>query len=140
MLKIQNTREVHAVLHTSTETNVPHYGLITTAFYKLEGIPFMYRIVWYNRHAPVKIDADIVTVRIADDAPMIWLDIDGRPLREKGAFICARQLVVFCPKFKDAESNAFVYYKGYSPFELATKIINERLVPCVWGDRSGGVR
>lgn len=140
MLKIVEKNQVEAMLHTATETRLPHVGLISTAFYKVEGNPHLYRIVWYNRHAPVQITADITTVKVADDAPAIWLGIDGRPIREKGGFVCARQLVVFAPKYHDDQFNTWSYYRGYSPLELAAKIYNERMIPCTFGDESGTVR
>ena len=69
----------------ATETNRPHYGLMTEAFY-VEDLkyPFpTYRVVIFNHHAPVTIEADVVEI--------------------KGTKF-------FCPKTKEG-----TYYMGHSP-------------------------
>lgn len=132
-MKITSTKRVTGYLLEAHEINIPHCGLKCSAKYCIDDIPFVYTVEFWSKHAPVKIAADLVSVRIAEDAPMIWLDKLGKPLRDKtGAVICTRTLVVLCPvkEWKDGKS---VYYNGHDPLTIAQRIINSRLLKCKWG-------
>lgn len=139
MIKITAIKKVNATLVCSKEYNIPHVGLVSNAFYTTDEIPFndytkqRYLITWWNAHAPVKVQADIVTAKNAEDAPFIVLDSNGKPERDKdGKIVVTRQIVVMCPKTKEG-----TYYMGHSPEVTVQNYINNRLMPTVWGQIKG---
>lgn len=135
-MEIISTKEVQALLIESRELNVPHYGLHTVAKYEVKSLPFIYTVEFWSKHAPVSILADIVSVRIADDAPMIVTDGHGHILRdEDGKFKVTRTITVMCPKYLDRENaeGRHLYYNGHAPEQVAQRYINRFLIPTVWG-------
>lgn len=133
-MRISNKKAVVARLQSAKEEVVPRCGLHSVAKYEVEGIEgFLYKISFWNQHAPVTIDADIVTVELADDAPCLFMDGNGNLKRDsKGNVICTRRIVFMCPKTKNGK-----YYLGYDPLTIAQKYVNEFMLPTAWGD--GGV-
>lgn len=135
-MEITSTKEVQALLIESRELNVPHYGLHTVAKYEVKSLPFIYTVEFWSKHAPVSILADIVSVRIADDAPMIVTDGHGHILRdEDGKFKVTRTITIMCPKYLDCENaeGRHLYYNGHAPEQVAQRYINRFLIPTVWG-------
>lgn len=133
-MKIQSTTRVVGYLRESHELNIPHCGLKCEAVYATDDIPFDYTVRFWNKHAPVRITAEIVSIRIAEDAPMIWTDGQGRILRnEDGTLMCTRTLTIMCPVVK-WENGKAIYYRGHDPQTTAQRIINDYLVPTKWGN------
>lgn len=137
-MKITSLKEVQALLVESYEINVPHYGLHTRAKYEVKSLGFIYTVEFWSRHAPCSILADIVSIKVADDAPMLVTDGYGHPLKdEQGRVKVTRNIVVMCPKLpeKDSDGNS-VYYRGHNPEAVAQRYINRYLTPTVWGGDS----
>lgn len=135
-MEITSTKEVQALLIESHELNVPHYGLHTVAKYEVKWLPFIYTVEFWSKHAPVSILADIVTVKIADDAPMIVTDGHGHLLRdEDGKVKVTRTITIMCPKYVSCENGEgrHLYYNGHAPEQVAQRYINRFLIPTVWG-------
>ena len=113
----------------SKEVNIPHYGLKTTAIYAMEGSPlglFPQRVTFWHRHAPVELEADLVTVKL--DVPHVWIDKDGNMMRTAtGHLMLTQNEILFCPKTKEG-----LYFMGYSPQEQKAQLMT-RLMPCKWG-------
>lgn len=130
-MHISNKTAVVARLQSAVEEVVPRCGLHSKAKYKVEGEGiegFLYKINFWNQHAPVTINADIVTVEIAGDAPYIFIDGNGNMKRdENGNVMVTRRLVLMCPKTKTG-----TYYMGHNPLEIAQKYVNEFMLPTKW--------
>lgn len=139
-MKITSIKPVKGRMVESHEINYPDCGLKCSALYRVEGLPFMYTVEFYNKHAPVNISADIVTLRIADDAPMIFIDSAGFPHRDtKGNILCTRTVTVMCPFYVNCEGEK-LYYNGHSPEVVAQRFINKHLSSCKFGSPAGFVR
>lgn len=130
-MHISDKTAVVARLRSAKEEVVPHCGLHSVAKYEVEGIEgFLYKINFWNQHAPMTIDADIVVVELADDAPYLFIDGNGNVKRDSnGNVMCTRRLVFMCPKTKNG-----TYYRGYDPLEIAQKYVNQFMLPTAWGD------
>lgn len=138
MIKIDSKKKVTAKLVSSKEYNIPHLGLVSNAIYTTDEIPFSeniqvkYKVTFWNRHAPVEMQAEIITATISD-TPMIVLDCNGNLERDKdGNVLVTRSITVMCPKTKEG-----VYCRGYSPEETIYWYINNRLMPTTWGNIKG---
>ena len=131
---ISDKTAVVARLRSAREEVVPHCGLHSVAKYEVEGMEgFLYKINFWNQHAPVTIDADIVVVELADDAPYLFIDGNGNVKRDSnGKVMCTRRLVFMCPKTKKG-----TYVMGYNPLEIAQKYVDQFMLPTAWDD--GGV-
>jgi hypothetical protein len=133
-MHVSNKTAVVARLRSAKEEVVPRCGLHSVAKYEVEGIEgFLYKISFWNQHAPVTIDADIVTVELSYDAPYLFVDGNGNIKRDRnGNVMCTRRLVLMCPKTKNG-----TYYIGYDPLVIAQKYVSEFMLPTAWDD--GGV-
>ena len=113
----------------SKEVNIPHYGLKTTAIYEMEGSPrglFPQHVTFWHRHAPVELEADLITIKL--DVPHVWIGKDGNMMRTStGHLMLTQSEVLFCPKTKEG-----LYFMGYSPQEQKARLMT-RLMPCKWG-------
>lgn len=115
-------------LISAKEVYVPHYGLKTTAVYKLETenvLVFPQRVTFWHRHAPVELEADLIQVKL--DVPHVWIGNDGCMMRTAtGHLMLTQNEILFCPKTKDG-----TYFMGYSPQEQKARLLT-RLLPCKW--------
>lgn len=116
----------------SKETNIPHYGLKTVATYcmdcpdaNLMACLFPQRVIFWHRHAPVELEADLISVKL--DVPHVWIGKDGNMMRTStGHLMLTQNEVLFCPKTKEG-----LYFMGYSPQEQKAQLMT-RLMPCKW--------
>lgn len=132
-MEISSKKSVTARLQSAVEEVVPRCGLRSKAKYKADGIEgFLYKITFYNQHAPVTIDADIVSITINNDIPYVFIDGKGNIKRDLfGGVMATRKLVLMCPKTKNG-----TYYMGYDPLTIAQKYVNEFMLPLTWDSGS----
>lgn len=118
----------YKLLHAE-EKYIPHYGLMVDAVYQMNPtesiLCFPQKIRFWNRHAPVELEADLVEVKF--DIPHMWVGKDGLIKRTaSGHPMITQSEVLFCPKTKDG-----TYFMGYSP-EVQKAHLLTRLIPCKW--------
>lgn len=111
------------------EKYIPRYGLRVDALYQMNPEPgilcFPQKVRFWHRHAPVELEADLVSVKF--DVPHMWVGKDGLIRRtDSGHPMITQNEVVFCPKTKDG-----TYFLGYSPQEQKAQLLT-RLIPCKW--------
>lgn len=126
-MKISSKTSVIATLRRSEEKNVHVYGLCSTAWYAIDLNPFfMYKVVFWNRHAPVTMNADIVSINL--EGIYAYTDGCGHIKRDKnGCAMVTRQFVLLCPKTREG-----LYMQGYDPLTLAKSYVNRYMMPTTW--------
>lgn len=126
-MTISSKTPVVCTLKYSKEENVHIYGLRSTAWYAVDNnAASVYKITFWNRHAPVTMPADIVIVEL--DSIHVYINDCGRIRRDKdGNAMVTRRLVVLCPKTREG-----LYMKGYDPLSIVKGYVNRYMIPTSW--------
>lgn len=123
-MKIIEGKIFKAHLVCAEEKVIKGYGLLSIAWYALEGMDkWNYKIEFWNRHAPVD-----VTVRLVDvdlEKPYIYINPFGVPMfNEDGSVMYSDDLFFACPITKEGS-----YMIGYDPLTLAQRYVNKHMRP-----------
>ena len=110
-----------AHLVSADEKNVPNYGLLSVAWYKIDGLPGQYKIEYWNRHAPVEIKVAVVSVDL--EGLYMFINKFGMPVVRENNFMYTDDLMFACPIREDG-----LYWMGYDPLVLAARYINKHMV------------
>lgn len=138
MINITSETVVIARLVNEEQKNIPHYGLVSNAWYQVEGNPFKYKLTCWNKHAPKNVLGCIISARVAEDAPRIVLDNYGNPLKdENGNIKVTRTITVLIPirTFEEDRDGNIIPIFVTSPYETIQKYLNRYTLPTTWGDR-----
>ena len=115
-------------LISAVETYIPHSGLHVDATYEMVVDEFTChpkKMTFWNRHAPVELEVDLVNVTF--EVPHVWVDKDGQIMKtSEGRPMITRNEYLFCPKTKDG-----LYLRGFSPQEQKARLLKQ-LLPCEW--------
>lgn len=123
-MKIKSEKTFKAHLARAEEKVVEGYGLLSTAWYVLEGMDkWVYKIEFFNRHAPVDVTVKLVTVDL--EKPYIYINPFGVPrVNDDGCVMFTDDLFFACPVTKKG-----LYMMGYNPLDLAQRYVNKHMRP-----------
>jgi len=123
-MKVISENRFKAHLVRAEEKNVAGYGLLSVAWYSLEGMDkWEYKVEFWNRHAPVNVDIKLVDVDL--EGRYIYMNFFGVPrVCETGEIMYADDLLFACPLTKDGK-----YMMGLDPMTLAQRYVNKHMRP-----------
>lgn len=126
-MKIEVVRSTSMQLAHASESVIKSIGLCSVAWYEpTEWEGFLYKITFYNRHAPVNVSVDLISVSL--DCPHVQLNAAGDVVRDdRGRIAIVNSIFFACPK-----TSSGMYMMGFNPKEMAQKYINTYLVPTVY--------
>lgn len=123
-MKIIEEKTFKAHLVCAEEKVVKGYGLLSVAWYELEGMDkWNYKIEFWNKHAPVDVTVRLVQVDL--EKTYVYTNPFGVPTFDKdGCVMCSDDLLFACPVTK-----AGLYMMGYDPLTLAQRYVNKHMRP-----------
>ena len=123
-MKITSEKTFKAHLVRAEEKVVKGYGLLSVAWYALEGMDkWEYKIEFWSRHAPVDVTVKLVDVDL--ERPYVYMNMFGMPMPNKdGSIMYSDDLLFACPVTKDGS-----YMMGYDPLTLAQRYVNKHMRP-----------
>lgn len=123
-MKVKSEKVFKAHLVSAEEKIVAGYGLLSVAWYSLEGMDkWNYKIEFWNRHAPVKMNVKLVDIDL--EGEYIYINPFGVPrVHETGEIMYSDDLLFICPITKDGQ-----YVNGYHPLTLAARYVNKHMRP-----------
>lgn len=123
-MKIESEKLFKAQLVRAEEKMVAGHGLLSVAWYTLEGMDkWEYKVEFWNRHAPVNVNIKLVNVDL--EGKYIYMDLFGMPRAlDTGEIMCADDLMFACPLTKGGQ-----YMMGLDPMTLAQRYINKHMRP-----------
>lgn len=124
IMKIISEKIFKAHLVCAEEKMVKGYGLLSVAWYELNGMEkWNYKIEFWNRHAPVDITVKLVQVDL--EKPYVYINPFGVPMvNEDCSIIYSDDLLFACPVTKEGS-----YMAGYDPLTLAQRYVNKHMRP-----------
>lgn len=131
-MKIISENIFKAHLVCAEEKVVKGYGLLSVAWYELKGMEkWNYKIVFWNRHAPVDVTVKLVQVDL--EKPYVYTNPFGVPMFNKdGGVMYSDDLLFACPVTKEGS-----YMTGYDPLTLAQRYVNKHMRPmCFYRQQS----
>ena len=123
-MKVLEEKLFKAHLVCAEERVVKGHGLLSVAWYELEGMDkWNYKIEFWNRHAPVDVMVKLVTVDL--ERPYVYVNPFGVPMFDKDSMLMyTTDLLFACPVTKTG-----VYMMGYDPLTLAQRYVNKHMRP-----------
>lgn len=123
-MKVKSENVFKAHLVRAEEKVIAGYGLLSVAWYSLEGMDkWEYKVEFWNRHAPVNVDIKLVDVDL--EGEYIYANSFGMPrVCETGEIMCTDSLLFACPLTKDEK-----YMMGLDPMTLAQRYVNKHMRP-----------
>lgn len=122
-MKIIDEKIFKAHLVCAEEKVVMGYGLLSVAWYALEGMDkWNYKIEFWSRHAPVDVTVKLVEIDL--EKPYVYINPFGVPMFKDGSVIYSDDLFFACPVTKDG-----LYMRGYDPLTLAKRYVNKHMRP-----------
>lgn len=131
-MKIITEKTFKAHLVRAEEKVVKGYGLLSVAWYALEGMnKWEYKIEFWSRHAPVDVTVKLVEVDL--ERRYIYINQSGAPMvNNDGSVMYCDDLFFTCPVTKDGS-----YMRGYDPLTLANRYVNKHMRPmCFYRQQS----
>lgn len=128
-MKIKSEKLFKAQLVRAEEKMVAGHGLLSVAWYALEGMDkWEYKVEFWNRHAPVNVNIKLVDVDL--EGRYIYMNPFGVPkVHDTGEIMCDDSLLFACPVTKDG-----LYMMGLDPLTLAQRYVNKHMRPIkYWG-------
>ena len=123
-MKVKNENFFKAHLVRAEEKIVAGHGLLSVAWYNLEGMDkFEYKVEFWNRHAPVNVNIKLVEVYL--EGRYIYTNLLGVPrVHDTGEIMYADVLLFACPLTKSGQ-----YMMGLDPLTLAQRYVNKHMRP-----------
>ena len=123
-MKIKSEKIFKAHLVCAEEKVVKGHGLLSIAWYALEGLDaWNYKIEFWSRHAPVDVTVKLVDVDL--EKPYVYINPFGVPMFNKdGSVMYSDDLLFTCPVTKEG-----LYMMGHNPLELAQRYVNKHMRP-----------
>lgn len=124
-MKVKSEKLFKAQLVRAEEKMVAGHGLLSVAWYVLEGMDkWEYKVEFWNRHAPVNVNMKLVTVDL-EGMHIYMHNPFGIPIvNDAGEIMCADDLMFACPLTKDG-----LYMMGLDPMTLAQRYVNKHMRP-----------
>ena len=125
-MKIEVVKSTSMQLAHASESVIKSIGLCSVAWYEpTEWKGFLYKITFYNRHAPVNVSVDLISVSL--DCPHVRLHVGDVVRDDSGRIAIVNQFLFACPK-----TSSGTYMMGFNPKEMAQRYINTYLTPTVY--------
>lgn len=123
-MKVTSEKLFKAQLVRAEEKMVAGHGLLSVAWYALEGMDkWEYKVEFWNRHAPVNVNIKLVTVDL--EGKYVYMNPFGMPrVNDAGEIMYVDDLLFACPVTKDG-----LYMRGLDPLTLAQRYVNKHMRP-----------
>jgi hypothetical protein len=123
-MKVKNENLFKAHLVRAEEKIVAGHGLLSVAWYNLEGMDkWEYKVEFWNRHAPVNVNIKLVEVDL--EGRYIYMNPFSVPrVHDTGEIMYADDLLFACPLTKSGQ-----YMMELDPLTLAQRYVNKHMRP-----------